>query len=58
MIKKILLLAFLVCGSAAMLAQTTITGTVKDAKTSAGELSVIEISSDDALDIKLHGLSL
>ena len=33
MIKKILLLAFLVCGSAAMLAQTTITGTVKDAKT-------------------------
>ena len=33
MIKKILLLAFLVCGSTAMLAQTTITGTVKDAKT-------------------------
>lgn len=33
MIKKILLLAFLVFGSAAMLAQTTITGTVKDAKT-------------------------
>ena len=33
MIKKILLLAFVVFGSAAMLAQTTITGTVKDAKT-------------------------
>ena len=33
MIKKILLLAFLVFGSTAMLAQTTITGTVKDAKT-------------------------
>ena len=33
MIKKILLLAFLVFGSSAMLAQTTITGTVKDAKT-------------------------
>ena len=33
MIKKILLLAFLICGSTAMLAQTTITGTVKDAKT-------------------------
>ena len=33
MIKKILLLAFLVCGSTAILAQTTITGTVKDAKT-------------------------
>jgi outer membrane receptor protein involved in Fe transport len=33
MIKKILLLAFVVFGSAAMFAQTTITGTVKDAKT-------------------------
>ena len=33
MIKKILLLTFVVFGSAAMLAQTTITGTVKDAKT-------------------------
>ena len=33
MIKKILLLAFVVFGSAAMLAQTTITGIVKDAKT-------------------------
>ena len=33
MIKKILLLTFVVFGSAAMLAQTTITGTVTDAKT-------------------------
>ena len=33
MIKKILLLAFVVFGSAAMFAQTTITGTVNDAKT-------------------------
>ncbi|MDC1373686.1 TonB-dependent receptor [Polaribacter sp.] len=33
MIKKILLLAFVVFGSAAMFAQTTITGTVKDTKT-------------------------
>lgn len=33
MIKKILLLTFVVFGSAAMFAQTTITGTVKDAKT-------------------------
>ena len=33
MIKKILLLAFVVFGSAAMFAQTTITGAVKDAKT-------------------------
>ena len=33
MIKKFLLIAFVVFGSAAMFAQTTITGTVKDAKT-------------------------
>ena len=33
MIKKILLFTFVVFGSAAMFAQTTITGTVKDAKT-------------------------
>jgi outer membrane receptor protein involved in Fe transport len=33
MIKKFLLLTFLVLGSATMLAQTTVTGTVKDAKT-------------------------
>jgi outer membrane receptor protein involved in Fe transport len=33
MIKKILLLAFVVFGSAVMFAQTTVTGTVKDAKT-------------------------
>jgi len=32
MTKKILLFAFVVFGSAAMFAQTTITGTVKDAK--------------------------
>jgi outer membrane receptor protein involved in Fe transport len=33
MIKKILLFAFVIFGSAAMFAQTTVTGTVKDAKT-------------------------
>lgn len=33
MIKKVLLLAFIVIGSSAIFAQTTITGTVKDAKT-------------------------
>ena len=33
MIKKILLIAFIAFGSLAMVAQTTITGTVKDAKT-------------------------
>ena len=33
MIKKILLLAFIAFSSVAMVAQTTVTGTVKDAKT-------------------------
>lgn len=33
MIKKILFLAFLLCSSVAVVAQTTVTGTVKDAKT-------------------------
>ena len=36
MIKKILLVAFIAFGSLAMVAQTTVTGIVKDAKT--GEL--------------------
>ena len=33
MIKKILLIAFIAFGSLAMVAQTTVSGTVKDAKT-------------------------